>query len=282
MRRFQGPAFVVPAIVALALVLGYPTLQAVLTSLRAGPVGAGYTVDHYAAVLGDGRFWNGLAVTLTFVGATVTLHLAAGMAVALALNTEIRARRLLRLVAIIPWTVPDVMSGLIWRFMYNPTSGVINAVLSRLGITDRRIEWLGDPDLALPSVIVADVWRGYPFVMLILLAGLQAVPTWQYEAAMVDGAAAWQRFRHVTLPNLRTVIIVAIVLDAVWQFRRFGLIFNMTQGGPGNETEILSLYVWKQYFKYFNFEYAAAVAVVLAAFMLVLFAPYVRSVLRRV
>jgi len=130
-------------------------------------------------------------------------------------------------------------------------------------------------------VIFADVWRGYPFVMLILLAGLQAIPDELYEPAKVDGASTIQEFWHITIPLMRGMMLIAVALDTVWQFRRFGLIVNMTGGGPGNVTEILSLYVYKQYFRYFNFEYAAAIALVLAVIMLVLSVPYVRAMVQR-
>lgn len=276
----QGLWFVLPAILTLLLVLGYPTVSAIFSSFKSGPPVSELTTQNYTDAFGDPRFWNGLRVTFTFVGATVALHFALGMVVALVLNQQIRGLRWLRLIALIPWTVPDVMSGLIWRFMFNPTSGIVNHVLSGIGIIDGPVEWLGNPTLALPGVILADVWRGYPFVMLILLAGLQTIPLYQYEAAMVDGANAWQRFRYITLPNLQTVLLVAVVLDVIWQFRRFGLVFNMTGGGPGTRTEIMSLYVWKQYFRYFNYEYAAAMAVILGLLMVVISIPYIRSVLR--
>jgi multiple sugar transport system permease protein len=241
----------------------------------------GWTVENYTKLPRDDRFLNSLVVTFTFVFGTVLLHLIVGFIIALALNASVRGKRFFRVVAILPWAVPDVISGLVWRFMYNPTAGIINWVLLELGIVHTYVEWLGDSDLALPSVIFADVWRGYPFVMLILLAGLQAIPSEQYEAAKVDGASALQEFRHITIPNMRGMILIAVALDTIWQFRRFGLVVNMTAGGPGNATEILSLYVYKQYFRYFNFEYAAAIAVVLAIIMLLLSLPYVRAMVRR-
>jgi multiple sugar transport system permease protein len=224
---------------------------------------------------------NALAVTFTFVGSKVLLHFVVGFIIALALNADIKAKRFFRVVAILPWTVPDVITGLIWRFMYNPTAGIINRLVFDLGLAHRHIEWLGDSDLALPSVIFSDIWRGYPFVMLILLAGLQAISRELYEAAKVDGASTIQEFRRVTIPSMREMIFVAVALDTIWQFRRFGLVFNMTVGGPGNVTEILSLYVYKQYFRYFNFEYAAAIAVILAVVMLIISLPYVRAMVRR-
>jgi multiple sugar transport system permease protein len=140
---------------------------------------------------------------------------------------------------------------------------------------------LASPELALFSVILSDVWRGYPFVMIILLAGLQAIPDDYYEAATVDGANVFQRFFFITIPSLARVMYVAVALDIIWQMRRFGLIYNMTSGGPGHATEILSMYIYKHYFKYFNFEYASAMAVVMAIIMLAISYPYIRMIARR-
>lgn len=282
-RELQGYAFILPCVLTLLLVLGFPATIAVLNSFT--PLWSEvktFTLENYVKLARDELFWNSVLITFRFVGSTVLLHLVVGLAVALALNAQVRANRLFRVIAILPWTVPDVMSGLIWRFMYNPTSGIINGLLREYGLTKTYIEWLAHPNLALPSVILADVWRGYPFVMIILLAGLQAIPRELYEAARVDGASALQEFRHITIPLLKRMIIIAVALDTIWQFRRFGLIYNMTLGGPGHVTEILSLYVYKQYFRYFNFEYASALAVVMAIIMLTISFPYVRMIVRRV
>jgi multiple sugar transport system permease protein len=283
-RLNQGFLFVLPALLLLLLILGFPIVVAVLISYTTPEAEIGtWTLDNYYKLLfKDKRFYNSLFVTLAFVGGTILFHLVLGFIVALVLNTQIKAKHLFRVILILPWTMPDVISGLIWRFMYNPTAGIINRLLFDLGLINAPIEWLGDTDLALLSVIFADVWRGYPFVMLILLAGLQAIPLEIYEAADVDGASSIQKFRHITVPMMRQMIFIAVALDTIWQFRRFGLVFNMTAGGPGNATEILSLYVYKQYFRYFNFEYASAIAVVLAIIMLILSLPYIRTMVRRV
>lgn len=277
-----GYLFVLPTLLMLVLVLGFPVVIAVLNSFT--PLWSAervFTVENYTNLTRDDLFWNSLQVTAIFVGGTSLLHLFVGFIVALALNSEIRGCAFFRVIAILPWTVPDVISGLVWRFMYNPTSGIVNHALHQLGVTQRWIEWLGDPDLALPSVIFADVWRGYPFVMLILLAGLQAIPRDLYEAAQVDGASVLQEFRYITLPSLVRIIAIALALDTVWQFRRFGLVYNMTFGGPGYATDILPIYVYKQYFRYFNFEYASAVAVVSAIIMLIISIPYIYLIMRR-
>lgn len=281
-KERQGLFFILPCLLMLLLILGFPAFMAVLNSFS--PIwskGFSFTLENYRRLFHDIIFWNSLSKTLFFVGGTVALHLVLGLGVAIALNAEIKARRFFRVFAILPWTVPDVISGLIWRFMYNPLSGIINDVLMKLHLTDTYIEWLAAPQLAMPSIIFADVWRGYPFVMIILLAGLQAIPREQYEAARVDGASPLQEFWHVTIPNLKRMIVIALALDTIWQFRRFGLVYTMTQGGPGHSTEILSILVYKQYFRFFNFEYASALAVILAIIMLIISLPYIRMIVRR-
>jgi multiple sugar transport system permease protein len=278
-RAARGLGFVAPALIALLLILGLPSVVAVGTSLTTPE--APFSIDNYTRLLGDTQVISSLLLTLSFVGGTLIVHLVIGLAIALALNTQIRARKFWRVVMILPWTIPDVVSGLVWRFMYNPTSGIINHVLRGTGLMEGYTEWLGNSSLAMPSVIFADVWRGYPFVMIILLAGLQSIPTDVREAARVDGAGAFQEFWHVTLPLLKPIIVIAAALDMIWQFRRFGLVYNMTQGGPGRSTEILSLHAYKEYFRFFNYEYASAMAVSLGLIILVLSVPYVRTTLRR-
>jgi len=280
--ELRGYLFVLPCLLMLVIVLGFPVVTAVANSFT--PLWSetkNFTLENYSGLLSDELFWNALSVTFIFVGGTVFFHLLLGMVLALTLNWMIKGRSWFQVIAILPWTVPDVVSGLVWRFMYNPTSGIINHILMSVGWTDRYIEWLANPSLALPSVIIADVWRGYPFVMIILLAGLQAIPEDYYEAAKVNGANVFQRFYYITIPCLARIIYIALALDTIWQMRRFGLIYNMSMGGPGHVTEILSLYIYKHYFKYFNFEYASALAVVMAIIMLAISYPYIRMIARR-
>lgn len=281
--ELTGYAFVLPCFLLMLFVFGLPAVTAIANSFT--PIWSDvktFTFDNYIKLQQDKQFWEALQVTLIFVAGSVALHLALGLGVALALNIDVPGKWLFRIIAILPWTVPDVITGIVWRYMYDPTAGIINYFLDRVGVQNPYIEWLGRPHLALPSVIFADVWRGYPFVMLILLAGLQAIPQELYEAARVDGATAWQEFRHITIPGLSRMFLIALALDTIWQFRRFGLVYNMTQGGPGNATEILPLAIYNQYFKFFNFEYASAMAVALAVIMLVISIPYIRMVARRV
>lgn len=281
-ERLTAWWFVAPASVAMVLILGFPAIAAVLGSVNLGwgstkPFG----LAAYSRLWTDAEFLRTLLNTAIFVISVVSLHFILGMGVALLLDLQIRLRWLFRVLAILPWTMPDVIGGIIFRFIFDTLYGGINAVALAIGWIDQPIDWLGRPVLALFSVIMAEAWRGYPYVMLILLAGLQAIPREQYEASEMDGAGAWQTFIHVTLPNLKMMLIIALVLDSVWECRLFGMIFGMTGGGPGQSTQNLTLLVYKHYFQFFDTAYASSIAVVLAAILMVAAMPYLRIAIRR-
>ena len=274
--RHMWVFFVLPGVLLLVLVLGFPAITSLSYSIKpeqAGPVS--YTLSNYTNLLKDPffsrTFWN----TGIFVFLSVASHMVLGLAVAMVLNTALPAKPLFRLIALLPWVVPDVVAGIIWKWMYNPIYGAINDFLLKIGLINTPVEWLSNPALALFSVILVNLWRGFPFVMLILLAGLQAIPRHLYEAAGIDGASRVQSFFHITIPGLRKMIVVALALDIVWEVRRFGLIQAMTQGGPGVLTEVLSTYTYKQYFQFFRFEYASAIAVVMTVVLLLVSLPYI-------
>jgi multiple sugar transport system permease protein len=274
--RYMWMVFVLPGFLLLVLVLGWPAITSVLYSFETEKAGdAAYTLAHYKNLLKDPffstTFWN----TAVFVFFSVILHMILGLAVAVVLNSALPAKPLFRIIALLPWVVPDVVAGIIWKWMCDPIYGALNDLLLKIGIIENPIEWLSNPKLAMASVIVVNLWRGFPFVMLILLAGLQAIPRHLYEAAAIDGAPRFQQFIHITLPGLRKMIVVALALDIVWEVRRFGLIQAMTQGGPGVLTEVLSTYTYKQYFQFFRFEYASAISVVMTMVLLLVSLPYI-------
>ncbi len=274
--RHMWMLFVYPGILLLVLVLGFPAVTSVLYSIRPEQAGSTtYTLDHYANLARDPffktTFWN----TAVFVFFSVAAHLLLGLAVALVLNRALPAKPFFRIIALLPWVVPDVVTGIIWKWMLNPIYGALNDFLQRAGLIEGSVEWLSNPQLAMLSAILVNLWRGFPFVMLILLAGLQSIPKELYEAADIDGASSWGRFLHITLPGLKKMIVVALALDIVWEVRRFGLIQAMTQGGPGILTEVLSTYTYKQYFQFFRFEYASAISVVMTAVLLLVSLPYI-------
>lgn len=274
--RYMWTVFVLPAFFLLILVLGWPAITSILYSFQPAKAGeTGYTLASYRALLKDPffktTFWN----TAVFVFFSVACHLILGLAVAMVLNSALPAKPVFRVIALLPWVVPDVVAGIIWKWMYNPIYGSLNDLLIKVGMIENPVEWLSNPKLAMTSAILVNLWRGFPFVMLILLAGLQAIPKHLYEAASIDGASKLTQFIHVTLPGLRKMIVVALALDIVWEVRRFGLIQTMTQGGPGILTEVLSTYTYKQYFQFFRFEYASAISVVMTVVLLMISLPYI-------
>ena len=274
--RYMWMVFVLPGIVLLVLVLGWPAITSILYSFETEQTGdAAYTLSNYARLIKDPffktTFWN----TGVFVFFSVAAHMILGLAVAMVLNRALPAKPLFRVIALLPWVVPDVVAGIIWKWMLDPIYGSMNDLLLKLGIISNPVEWLSNPKLAMASVIVVNLWRGFPFVMLILLAGLQSIPKHLYEAAAIDGAPKLKQFIHITLPGLRKMIVVALALDIVWEVRRFGLIQAMTQGGPGILTEVLSTYTYKQYFQFFRFEYASAISVVMTIVLLLISLPYI-------
>jgi multiple sugar transport system permease protein len=267
--------FVLPGTLLLVLVLGYPAIQSILYSFYPEGGGSAYTLNNYSILFKDPVFRQVFGNTVLFVILSVASHLLLGLGVALVLNVEIFAKPLFRLIALLPWVVPDVVAGIIWRWMYDPVYGSFNDLLMKVGLISTYVQWLSNPNLALLSVTFVNLWRGFPFVMLILLAGLQSIPRVLYEAAAIDGASRLQLFFRITLPSLRKMLVVALALDIVWEVRRFGLIQTMTQGGPGNITEVLSTYIYKQYFQFFRFEYASTVAVIMTVALLIISLPYI-------
>jgi multiple sugar transport system permease protein len=268
--------FVIPGVLLLVLVLGFPAVTSLLYSIKSPQESTStYSLINYANLSKDPffetTFWN----TAIFVSLSVATHILLGLGVALVLNSALPAKPLFRIIALLPWVVPDVVAGIIWKWMFDPIYGAINDVLLRLGLIQSSIEWLSNPHLAMFSVILVNLWRGFPFVMLILLAGLQSIPKELYEAADIDGASKWGSFFHITIPGLKKMIVVALALDIVWEVRRFGLIQAMTQGGPGVLTEVLSTYTYKQYFQFFRFEYASAISVVMTGALLLVSLPYI-------
>ena len=260
--RAESLLFVAPAALLLAVVTAAPMIYVVWLSLQErtpfrAPAFAG--TDNYLRLAADARFWNALANTIYFAALSVSLELALGLAVALAVARAGRLRSLVYGAILVPWAVPAVVSARMWEWMYNPEIGVLNYLLGA------RINWLGDPTLALHAAIAMDVWKSTPFVALLLLAGLQGVPRDLYRAAAIDGASAWTAFRRITLPLLAPVILVATVFRTIDALRVFDSVYVLTGGGPANGTETLSIYAYKVLFQTLDFGYGSALAVAVLA-----------------
>ncbi|MEZ5863875.1 MAG: sugar ABC transporter permease [Geminicoccaceae bacterium] len=276
-ERFHGYLFIAPAFLLLAAIILYPLIHAFQTSLhrtrglRIDFIGLG----NYEKILAEPAFWDSLAISFAFTGIAVALHVALGLALALLLNEVRFLKTAIRIAFLTPWMVAPAIGAIIWMWLLEPQFGVVNYVLRSAGLISEYKIWLGEPALAFGSIVAVDVWRGVPFIMLLMLAGLQGIPREQYEAAEIDGATRPQRFRYVTLPNLRYLLIVASTLDFINTIRHFDIIKVMTQGGPARATEVLPVLLYNRAFLANRFGEAAAIGVALLVIVLALTIVYI-------
>jgi multiple sugar transport system permease protein len=276
-RRTLPPQLLLllPTVIVLFVLTIYPTIYSFTLSLNEWNMSNRNAVwefvgfGNYAKILQDARFWNSAQVTATYMVVTIGLQLVLGMGIALLLQRQVVAQGLIRTALLLPMMTTPVVVGLIWRFMFNPTQGIVNYLLGLIGIPGPN--WLGGLQTGLLSVMIADIWEWTPFMVLILLAALQTLPQEPYEAAAIDGASTWQTFLHITLPLLRPTIVVAVLLRAIDSFKTFDLVYVMTNGGPGTSTETLSFYTYKWGFKFFQMGYASALSFVMLI-MVIIFA----------
>jgi multiple sugar transport system permease protein len=262
-----GWLFVFPSVALLALVFAYPIGRAFWLSLFTRNLGTALKpefsgLDNYQRMLIDGHFWQSLGNTVVFTAASVSLEFLLGLGIALVLNQSFRGRGALRAIAILPWALPTALMGLVWAWIFNDQYGVWNDILMRLGLIKTGVNWLGEPPLAMLSVIAADVWKTTPFVSILLLAGLQSIPEDLYEAYALDGATAWQSFQNITLPMLLPQILIALLFRFAQAFGAFDLIQVLTAGGPAGATETVSLYIYSTVMRYLDFGYGATLVVV--------------------
>jgi multiple sugar transport system permease protein len=223
-------------------------------------------LDNYREVWSDSAFWAAVGHTVYFTVGSVIPAMAIGLGLALLLNTQLRALGLFRAMYYLPALTPLVIAALIWKWVYNADYGLANYYLLQLGVIDNPVQWLGSRDLAMPAVIVMGVWISVGFNMVVYLAGLQSIPAEYYEAAEVDGAGAWQRFRRITFPLLAPTTFFLLIVQTIWGMQAFDQIFVMTSGGPpgpGGATTTVVYYLWQQGFRFFRMGYASAMAYVL-------------------
>ncbi len=269
-RRRVGYAFVAPAFLFLCVVVLFPLGHAFYTSLTRvrGLVSSFVGLQNYQRVLADDVFWHSLGVSLAFTISAVALHIVMGLALALLVDGLRFARPALRIAFLTPWMVAPAVGATIWLWLLEPQFGVVNYLLQAAHLVKAPLAWLGEPALAFASIVTVDTWRGVPFVMLLMIAGLQTIPREQYEAAAIDGAGAWQRFRYVTLPNLRYLLVVASTLDVINTIRHYDIIGVMTAGGPAQATEVLPVLLYNTAFRGNRFGEAAAIGVLLLLIVL--------------
>ena len=268
LRWLSEVSFVAPSVVVLALVTLFPLLFVALRSLfnfnqsRPGNQGAWVGLENFVHLLGDARWWNSVWVTVQMMAFALPAQVILGLGLALLLQRRTKNSRLLVSLLLLPMTIAPITVGLAWRFMLNQDFGIIAQILGALGL---RLEkpLLGNPATALPVLIVIAVWMWTPFMTLIMLSGLHSLPEEPLEAASMDGATPWQALRDVTIPLLRPVLLVAVLLRGIDMFQIFDEVYIMTGGGPGSTTEVMMIYGFQVNFRYFDTGYGSAIALVM-------------------
>ena len=278
-ERWMAFAFLAPSVLLLGVFLYYPMIGTVIESfystsfINPKPEFVGF--QQYETLAGKAEFWQVLVNSLLWTVFVVLLQNVIGFFVALLLNEALPAQGLLRAIVLLPWVLPGVVVAILWRFMYDPQLGLINSFLISSGFTTEGVAWLADTTTALGAVIVAAVWKGFPFSALIYLAALQSVDREQLEAATIDGAGALRRLRDVIVPALRGVILVNVVLTTILTFNYFDIVWVLTRGGPQGATHIFPTKIYELGFGQFRFGEAATYGVASIAVLAVVAALYV-------
>ena len=275
LRIVNAPAIIL--VIAFSVVplfyVGYLSFQ----DMRIGMGGGFAGLDNYRFVLEDASVIKAFTNTLYFAVLSVALATFIGLGIALLLHSDIPGAGWLVSAVVLPWAVPEIVNALIWQWIYNSNYGAFNGILYSLGIFADYRAWLSSPLSAMHAVIFAYAWKLVPFVIIILYAGLTAIPTEQYESAEIDGAGDWARFRYITLPLLAAPLGVAVMFCMVWAMRAFDIVYLLTRGGPGDGTMVLSYFVFSKAFEFGDMGAAAAVACLLALLTFALTALYMRA-----
>ena len=279
--RIHPFLFVAPSVLMLVVLLALPITQALLRTFQTD---AGWGVENYVRAVRDDHLARlALRHTFTFAFFSVIGQYIIGFAVALLLSGRLPLRPAFRVLFLLPWMFPAVVPGITWRWIFDGLFGVFNEILYRIGFyaeTDVPIAWLGQTSTALAATIVANIWRGFPFLMVLLLAGLQSINHEMYEAASVDGANAFRRFWDITLPSMKGISFVAILLAWIGSFMNFAIVQVMTTGGPANSSEVFATLIYKNAFLYADASYAATLGIILLALLMVPGGFYVRATMR--
>lgn len=277
--RTFGLLLTLPALALFVAVIGYPLIGALTTSLFKQSLvlpGRSFVgLANFRSVL-DNQFWPVLKNTLVFTAGSTAFAVVLGFALALALNSKLPGRSVLRGLFIFPWVIPGVVVSFVWEWIFNANYGVLNGFLIEAHLIHDPIVWLGEPGSAMWSVIIAKTWASFPWIMVMLLAGLQSVDAGLHEAAALDGAGVVARFWHITLPHLRGILGIVVLLETIWNFQHFDMIFVLTDGGPAGATTTFAVAVYNTAFKGFDLGKAGALGALWMVLLLVLVVAYIR------
>jgi len=282
LRQIEPAFYIAPSFAVMAVILIYPLGYSLWLSfhrwtLRTFKQGIPFIgLENYRQLFTSPEFWSSLRITFTFVLLAITFEFVLGMALALLLNHDLKAKGLIRSFILLPMMCTNVVIGLTWRLLFNYEFGIINYYLTQLGFGP--VEWLSSPKIALWSVILVDVWNTTSFVALMLLAGLQSLPEEPFEAARIDGANSLQTFIYLTLPLLRQTILVALLWRLIDTFRIFDVVYLLTAGGPARATETVSIYIYRYGFQAFNLGFASAASYIMIVIMLLIAGVMARAI----
>lgn len=274
-QKKQGFAYILiaPVMIYLMIFMLFPLCWAIWTSLTNKAIGSGgefVGLKNFTDLLGDRVFHVAVVNTLMYTVAAVAGKFVVGILMALTLNARIPAKNLSRVLMLVPWTIPTLVSALTWKWMYSDTGGLLNYLLMSAGITHRVTPWLYSTALAMPSIIVANIWRGSPFIGISVLAGLQTIESDLYEAAQIDGAGPIRTFFSITLPMIKEVLVLSTLITSIWTFNDFEIVWLLTGGGPANATQILSTYGYMVGFMNLNISKATASSIVAVPAMILM------------
>jgi ABC-type sugar transport system permease subunit len=265
-ERQLASLFVAPALLVMAVLIGWPIVYALFLSFQTLTVSSGEInyqfvgLSNYLRFLEDTRLQQTIVQTVTYTFFRVAGAVGLGLGLAMLLNQVFWGVGLLKRLFLIPWALSNVVNALVWGWIFNGNFGVVNAMLLMVGAIDQYHVWFAEPATAMLAIVFADVWKAVPFAALMLMASLQGLPRDLEDAAKVDGANAWNRFRYILIPWMRPVLLVLLVMETMWAFKAFDLIWVLTKGGPLDRTMVLNVYAYQQTFSFFNFGYGASVA----------------------
>jgi multiple sugar transport system permease protein len=279
-ERHKGLLLILPALLIMALFTLYPLLEGLrmaftdehLLKETVGYVG----LANFIRLMGDEIFWVSLYHSVVITVAAVLLQFVLGLVLAWAMKQDLPGMSMFKSVIMASWVIPVAATVIMFKFMAQPDIGLINIILKTLGFKDLNRYWLGDLRVALPFIVMLHLWRNVPFYGVAFLAAMQAIPKSYYESAEIDGAGAWRRFQHITLPGIRNMIIVMVTIHVLWTFNNFDFVYLATGGGPVNATDVLPVYVYRQCWNSYTLGYGASIGSVMLLLLMLYFVVYIR------
>ena len=272
-----------PVILLITVFSLFPLLRGIylgFTDYRLGDPISFNGIDNYVQLFNDEYFWNSFKIGMIWTLIVTALQISLGLGLALLLNSKIKFISFYTVLILIPWATPPIIRGILWRQMYEPNTGAVNILLTDMGLISEPINWLSSFEYVIPAVIIAGVWGEISKAAIFLLAGLQTISNDLYEASKIDGAGLWDQFWHITLPVLKPVLAAIISLTFMWNFNTFGIIWVLTQGGPGGMTRLPMLAAYEEGFRYGYIGYAAAIGNVMVIILSLILFMYIRVQLR--